>query len=73
MSVFQGNTPRQFPLGVTTRDGMRITCNSHCLSKILAVSPFSDACDLAEAYRWLSKTTFVAQLNACEVLVLQRP
>jgi len=38
---------------------VRITCNSHCLSKIFAVSPFSNARDLEDSYRRLSRMTLL--------------
>lgn len=44
---------------------MRITCNSHCLSKIFAVSPFFNATDLDEAYRRLSMMTPLRSVRCC--------
>lgn len=45
--------------GIISWNRMRITCNSHCLSKIFAVSPFSKVREFADAYRRLFRMTLL--------------
>ena len=66
MMGFFGGNPRQevpgerpLPHAVASVNTMRITCISHCLSMILAVSPFSSVRDLEEAYRRLFRLTLL--------------